>query len=77
MPLPIPLAVAVFITIWVVILFTILPFGIRSQHEAGDRVQGTDPGAPIEPRLLRKAVWTTLLALIVFGVSIGLLRLFK
>jgi predicted secreted protein len=77
MPLPIPLAVALFITIWVVILLTILPIGVRSQHEAGDYLQGTDPGAPVEPRLLRKALWTTLLTLIVFGLSMGLMRLLK
>ncbi len=77
MPLSIPLAGGLFIMIWVVILFTILPIGVRSQQEGGDYVQGTDPGAPVEPRLLRKALWTTLLAVIVFGISMGLMRLLK
>jgi predicted secreted protein len=77
MPLPIPLAVVLFITIWFVVLFAVLPFGVRSQHEAGDYTQGTDPGAPIEPRLLRTALWTTLVSLIVFGLSMGLMLLAK
>ncbi len=54
MPFSIPLAVALFLTIWFVVLFAVLPFGIRSQHEAGDFVQGTDPGAPVAPRLLEQ-----------------------
>lgn len=76
MPIPAPLAVALFVTIWFVVLFAILPFGVRSQHETGDYVAGTDPGAPVQPRLLAKALWTTLVSLVVFGVVVVLLRLF-
>jgi predicted secreted protein len=71
MPFSIPLAIALFLTIWFVVLFAVLPFGIRSQHEAGDYVQGTDPGAPVAPRLLSKIVWTTGIAAIVFGLVIA------
>lgn len=66
MPFSIPLAIALFLTIWFVVLFAVLPFGVRSQHEAGDFVQGTDPGAPVAPRLLNKILWTTVIAVIVF-----------
>ena len=77
MPLPIPLAIALFLSIWFVVLFAVLPFGVRSQREAGDYVPGTDPGAPVEPRLLIKALWTTALSLVVFGLLIGLMLLMK
>jgi predicted secreted protein len=77
MPLPIPLAVVLFLTIWFVVLFAVLPFGVRSQRESGDFVPGTDPGAPVEPRLFVKALWTTLLTLVVFGLVIGLMLLMK
>jgi predicted secreted protein len=77
MPLPIPLAVVLFLTIWFVVLFAVLPFGIRSQRESGDFVSGTDPGAPVEPRLFAKALWTTLVSLVVFGLVIGLMLLMK
>jgi predicted secreted protein len=60
MPFSIPLAAATFMTIWFVVLFAVLPFGIRSQHEAGELTPGTDPGAPIAPKLLAKFAWTTL-----------------
>ncbi len=71
MPFSTPLAIALFLTIWFVVLFAVLPFGIRSQHEAGDFVQGTDPGAPVAPRLLNKILWTTAISAIVFGLVIA------
>ncbi|HEV2570973.1 MAG TPA: DUF1467 family protein [Beijerinckiaceae bacterium] len=62
----IPLSIALFITIWWTVLFAVLPFGVRSQHEQGDMVAGTDPGAPVAPRLLIKALWTTVISAIIF-----------
>jgi predicted secreted protein len=70
MSLTVPLAVALFLTIWFVVLFVVLPFGVRSQQESGDFVTGTDPGAPVAPRFLNKILWTTGIAVIVFGLVI-------
>jgi predicted secreted protein len=67
MTLSVPLAIAIFITIWFVVLFAVLPFGVRSQEEAGEIVPGTDPGAPASPRLLVKALWTTAIASVIFA----------
>ena len=64
-----------FVTIWFVVLFTILPIGIRSQRESGGYVEGTDPGAPVNPQLLKKALLTTLVSLLVFGGLMVTLRL--
>lgn len=62
-------ALAIYFVIWWVVLFAVLPFGIRSQHETGEEiVGGTDPGAPVLPNLLRKAFWTTLVSLILYGL---------
>ena len=48
-----------------------VPFGVRSQHETGDIVAGTDPGAPVAPRLLAKALWTTFISAVIFaGVAV-------
>ncbi|TAL81999.1 MAG: DUF1467 family protein [Beijerinckiaceae bacterium] len=71
MPFSTPLAVALFITIWVVVLFAVLPFGVRSQSESGDFVPGTDPGAPMAPRVLNKILWTTGLSVVVFCLVIA------
>jgi predicted secreted protein len=60
-------SVAIFFIIWWVVLFTVLPWRIRSQAETGDVVPGSDPGAPALPKLKSKLVWTTLVAAIVFA----------
>lgn len=71
MPVSTPLAVPLFITIWVVVLFAVLPFGVRSQSEGGDFIAGTDPGAPAAPRVLNKVLWTTGLSVVVFCLVIA------
>ena len=63
-----PTAAAVFFLIWWITLFAVLPWGVRSQHESDDVVPGTDPGAPLVPRLGRKLIWTTLITCVVFGI---------
>jgi predicted secreted protein len=75
MPVSFELAVPMFITIWFVVLFAILPIGIHSQRESGTYVEGTDPGAPVNPQLLKKALLTTIASLIVFAVLMVVLRL--
>jgi predicted secreted protein len=61
-------AVAIYFIIWWVVLFAVLPWGVRSQQESGSVAQGTDPGAPAIPRLRRKLIWTTIVAGIVFAL---------
>jgi predicted secreted protein len=61
-------AVAIFFLIWWVVLFAVLPWGVRSQEEAGGEVApGTDPGAPVLPNLRRKLIWTTIVSVVVFA----------
>jgi predicted secreted protein len=55
------LFVAVFFLIWWVVLFAVLPWGVKSQHE-GTVEPGTEPGAPQRTLLLRKVLVTTLIA---------------
>lgn len=62
------LAVAIYFVIWWIVLFAVLPFGIRTQHEAGDVVPGTAESAPVAPRLGRKMIATTIVAAIVFAM---------
>lgn len=59
---------AVYFVIWWTVLFAVLPFGVRSQAESGEVEKGTDPGAPVLPGLAKKAMATTILAGIVFGI---------
>ncbi len=57
---------AIYFVIWWTVLFLTLPFGIRSQAEEGDTIEGTDPGAPSMPRMKRKLMWTTVISTVVF-----------
>ena len=60
-------SLAIYFVIWWLVLFIVLPFGVRSQHEADQVTLGTDHGAPHQPLLVRKAVATTLIAAIIFA----------
>ena len=60
-------ALAIYFVIWWITLFLTLPFGVRSQHEDGEGVAGTDPGAPIMARMGRKLIWTTVISAIIFA----------
>jgi predicted secreted protein len=62
-------AVAIYFIIWWVVLFTVLPFGVRNAVEAGETVEaGNDPGAPTVPALGMKLIWTTIVASVVFAI---------
>ena len=61
-------AIAIYFIIWWVVLFAVLPWGVRSQHESGDVAPGTDPGAPRVPNVWMKLVWTTVAASVIFAL---------
>ncbi|HEY2136243.1 MAG TPA: DUF1467 family protein [Xanthobacteraceae bacterium] len=52
-------ALAIYFVAWWIVLFAVLPFGVRSQEEEGAVSPGTDPGAPAMPLLIKKLIWTT------------------
>ena len=60
-------SLAVYFIIWWLVLFTVLPFGVRSQHEAGNVTLGTDHGAPDQPQMARKFAITTAIAAVIFA----------
>ena len=62
-------ALAIYFVLWWIVLFVTLPFGVRSQHEDGDSVAGTDPGAPVMARMGRKLIWTTLISAVIFAAA--------
>ena len=59
-------AVAIYFVIWWVMLFAVLPWGVRSQHESGGIAPGTDPGAPARPHGWRTLIATTIVAGVLF-----------
>ncbi len=59
---------AVYFIVWWVVLFAVLPFGVRTQAEAGQIVPGTPESAPADFRLGLVLAITTVVAGIVFAV---------
>jgi len=61
--------IAVYFVVWWIVLFAVLPWGMRTQEEEGEVILGTDPSAPHNPKLLKKAIATSIVAAIVtFGI---------
>lgn len=57
--------IAVFFVVWWIVLFAVLPWGTRTQDDEGEVILGTPSSAPSSPRLIRKAIATTIVAAIV------------
>ena len=60
----------IFVVIWMIILFTILPIKISSQPENNNITPGTDPGAPSNPQIIRKFLITSAVSVIIFAIII-------
>lgn len=58
-------SIVAFVIIWWAVFFTMLPFWVR---RAGEEDLGHDAGAPTNPHLWRKALLTTAVAAVLFGL---------
>jgi len=55
--------VAIYVVIWWTVLFAMLPIGVRTSEEAGEKASpGTAESAPHLPNLLPKMVATTVVS---------------
>ncbi|HEY8003353.1 MAG TPA: DUF1467 family protein [Phenylobacterium sp.] len=60
--------IAIYLTIWWTVLFTILPLGVQSRADAALPNDGSDPGAPVDPKLKKKFITTTWISAVVFSI---------
>jgi predicted secreted protein len=60
-------ALVLFVIIWFLALLVALPIGLTTQGEAGEVVPGTPASAPVDAMIRRKALWTTVAALLVWA----------
>ena len=59
----------VYISIWWIVFFSVLPFGIKSQNiKFSDELHGNDRGAPKNPKIGKKFLITTLITSVIFVV---------
>lgn len=62
-------AIAIYFVVWWIVLFAILPLGVKNAHEAGEAtLEGNEPGAPVKHQMGKKALITTVVAAIVFAI---------
>ena len=57
--------IMVYVVLWWLVLFTVLPWGVRVPDQAEP---GHATSAPSNPRLVRKLIITTLIAAVVWGL---------
>lgn len=72
--MPFITGLAIYFILWWLLLFTVLPWGIRGQHEDENVIEGSEPGAPVAARMKRKAIQTSILAAIVWLAVMGILK---
>ena len=60
--------IIIYVNRWMIIFFMVLPFGITNQIDSTDYQKGTDPGAPVESRIKKKILITTLISTVIFSL---------
>jgi predicted secreted protein len=53
-------AIIIFVIIWWLCFFVVLPIGVRGQYENDTMIEGTEEGAPVNPMLKKKAFFAVL-----------------
>ncbi|MEM7524888.1 MAG: DUF1467 family protein [Pseudomonadota bacterium] len=61
--------IVLFAVIWFMTLFMVLPLFVRSQEEAGEVEPGTSAGAPDQPMMKKKLIWTTIATVILWAIA--------
>ena len=62
-------SIIVYVLIWWIIFFSVLPVGIQSNKEKfQEKIEGIDPGAPNNPNIAKKFLFTTIITSIIFIV---------
>ena len=68
-------SIIVYVLIWWIIFFSVLPVGVQSNKEKfKERIEGMDPGAPINPKIGKKFLITTIITSIIFIVIYYLVK---
>jgi len=66
-------AIVLFVVIWFMTFLVVIPFRLKTQGDVGVIVPGTMAGAPEEHHLKKKAVITTVLAVVIWGIIAGII----
>ena len=68
-------SIIIYVLIWWIIFFSVLPIGIQSNKERfKEKIEGIDPGAPNNPKIVKKFLITTIITSIIFIVIYYLVK---
>ena len=68
-------SIIVYVLIWWIIFFSVLPVGIQSNKEKfRAKIEGIDPGAPKNPKIAKKFLVTTIITSLIFTVIYYLVK---
>ena len=67
-------AIVLFAVFWFLALYMILPLFVRSQEEAGEVEPGTSAGAPDQPMMKKKLIWTTVAAIVMWIIAYAIIE---
>ena len=67
--------ILIYVNLWMIVLFTVLPLGVKNQIDSLDFQKGTDPGAPIESKMKKKVLITTIITTVIFSLIFALDKL--
>ena len=60
-------SIVIYVIIWWVVFFSVLPIGIKHNEKPFKiNLEGVDPGAPKNPNILKKFLYTTLITTVIF-----------
>ena len=60
-------SIVLYVIIWWIIFFSALPIGIKHYDKPfKNNLEGIDPGAPKNPNILKKFLYTTLITTVIF-----------
>jgi predicted secreted protein len=66
-------AIVLYVVIWFVTMFVVLPIGLRTQGDEGEIVPGTHAGAPANFNLKRTLIIVTIAGTIVWAIVSGII----
>ena len=66
-------ALVLYAVIWFMTFLIVIPFRLETQGDRGEVVEGTHAGSPEVHNLKRKALITTLVALVLWAVIAGII----
>ncbi|MEQ6250620.1 DUF1467 family protein [Sulfitobacter sp. HNIBRBA3233] len=66
-------AIVLYAVTWFMTFLVILPIRVQTQGDRGDIVPGTHAGAPEQHHLKKKALWTTIVAALLWGVFVAII----